>query len=470
MTKTKILTIVIMILAITGVCWADGAVDMAKENAELRGRVTKLEKELAEIKKIILQQAKTPPAAPVSAPATSPKLSEADMQKLMAMVNKQMDKKKPVWSNLDIQLYGYIKLDAAYDTARTNSGNYVVWADNDAVRGKDNEFNITANQTRLGMRISGPEEDGLKTSGRVEIDFYGGGAENKSKIQLRHAYMKLDWPSDRFSIIAGQTSDIISPLNPSTLNYTVLWDVGNIGYRRPQIRLTKSIACNNNLDVKFETGLFRTIGDDELSSVAGQKSGEDAGFPTFQGRVGFTFPGLTTAGPTTLGVSGHWGKEEYDRVTTTAASTATSEEFETWSFNVDLTQPLTEKVTIKGEFFTGANLDTYFGGIGQGVRSTTVGTTTTYHEEIDSKGGWIAAGLGPWGKCRFNIGAGMDQVDNDDVNVGGRTLNRTVFGNAIYSLNKNTEIGFELSRWCTEYKGSGDAENLRAQTSFIYKF
>ena len=64
----------------------------------------------------------------------------------------------------------------------------------------------------------------------------------------------------------------------------------------------------------------------------------------------------------------------------------------------------------------------------------------------------------------------MDDPDADDLNAGDRTLNRSVFGNAIYSVNKNTRIGFELSHWHTEYKSSGSADNLRAQTSFIYKF
>ncbi|MHC4074108.1 MAG: hypothetical protein ACYTGS_19090, partial [Planctomycetota bacterium] len=31
---------------------------------------------------------------------------------------------KPIMSNLDIQLYGYLKLDAAYDTSRTDDGNF----------------------------------------------------------------------------------------------------------------------------------------------------------------------------------------------------------------------------------------------------------------------------------------------------------------------------------------------------------
>lgn len=464
--SARILLTTMLLLTTLGVCIADNAGDLARENEELRKRVDRLEKDLQELKAIVTQQTKAAPS-PTSEqkPEVAPQLSHADFQRILAMVQKQTSVKKPVWSNLDIQLYGYLKLDASYDTSRTSPGNYVKWVDSEISGKDDNEFNMTARQTRLGMRITGPEENGVKTSGRVEIDFYEGGAENKPRIMMRHAYLKIDWPEDQFNIIAGQTSDVISPLNPSTLNYSVMWWAGNIGYRRAQIRLTKTFSLTSDVDLKLEGAIARTIGDDELVTTADAKSGEDAGFPSLQGRASLKFPWLGYK-PTTVGFSGHWGKEEYDNT----ATTATSEEFETWSVNFDLTQPIYKWLTIKGEFFNGENLDAYLGGIGQGVRSTTSAGITTYHDVISSKGGWLAANLGPWQKWRFNLGAGLDDVDNGDVNAAGRTQNRSVFANAIYSINKNTEIGFEISQWHTERKGQSDADNLRAQTSFIYKF
>jgi len=39
-----------------------------------------------------------------------------------------------------------------------------------------------------------------------------------------------------------------------------------------------------------------------------------------------------------------------------------------------------------------------------------------------------------------------------------------------YSLSKSVEWAVELSHWRTQYRGSGDADSLRAQTSLIYKF
>jgi len=423
-----------LVVAVAGVSGAQSSSDLARENADLQKRIDKLDKELEDIKKSVAQQTGMEDGA-------GPKV---------------------VWSNLDIQLYGYLKLDAAYDSSRIDNGNYAKWVEQESANSNDDQFNMTANETRLGMLINGPNSGGMKTSGRVEVDFYGGGAaENKAHLMMRHAYLKLDWPEERFSIIAGQTSDVISPLLPSTVNYSVCWWVGNIGYRRPQIRFTKEVSRGEDVDWKFEGAFTRMIGRDD-AVTGGTESGEDAGFPSVQGRVSVTLP-LYGPKRSTIGLSGHRGKEEYD-----IDSTGRNKKFTSWSVNADLTQPIRSWLAIKGEVFTGENLDAYLGGIGQGVITDT--TKPNYYEEIRSSGGWIAASLGPWGKMRFNTGISMDEVDRGNVNTGDRTVNRSVFGNMFYSVNKQTEVAFELSHWNTDYKGPGDAESVRAQLALIYKF
>ncbi len=390
---------------------------------------------------------------PASASAEAKKPTEGPKSALAA--GPVTGEKKSVLSSLDIEIYGLVKADASYDTSRTNPGNYVLFVESEATKKNDNEFNLTANQTKLGLRVGGPASETLKTSGLVEVDFYGNyAAENKAKPQMRHAYLTLEWPQAQFSILAGQTSDIISPLVPNTLNYTVLWDAGNIGYRRPQIRATQNIPMGEKAGVKLEAGVARTLG---RTDPTGSESGEDAGFPTVQSRVSASFPFLSSK-PTTVGISGHYGQEEFDL---NAAGRHVS--FESWSVNVDVTQPVCSWLTVLGEWFYGRDLDQYFGGIGQGVNTTSLG-------EIDATGGWIAASLGPWSKWSFNVGAGIDSADADELPPGGRTQNSSLFGNVYYSWNKNAQFGVELSRWNTLYKGRGDADDLRAQTSFLYKF
>ena len=421
--------------------------NLRQENVQLRQRLEKLESALAASN----TKAATPPV-----PAPAQTSSQAPSAKPQPVANPvPVSDKKNVLSSLDIELYGIIKQDTAYDSSRTYPGNYVLYVDSEATRDDDDEFNLTANQTRLGMRIAGPATDTFKTSGLVEIDFYGNYAsENKAKIQMRHAYMVLDWPIAQFSILAGQASDIISPLVPNTLNYTVLWDAGNIGYRRPQVRFTKGIPLSEKASLKLEGGVVRTIG---RTDPTGSETGEDAGTPTGQARASMTFPFFGPK-PTTIGFSGHAGKEEYDIDTT-----GNHVDLDSRSVNLDVTQPVCAWLTVVGELFTGENLEQYFGGIGQGVNTTTL-------EEVGAEGGWVALNLGPWSKWSFCMGAGVDAVDRDDVANGARTRNSCVFGNALYAFNKNAQVGLELSQWDTDYRGQGDADDLRAQLSFIYKF
>ncbi len=401
--------------------------ELRKENTELRRRLEALE---ADMKELGVRLDRLPEAARAAKPAMR--------------------------SKYQVDLYGFIKLDAAYDTSRTSTGNFARWVLPEGVNNNDDQFNMTANQSRFGLKFQGPEAPGMRTSGKVEVDFYGGGPENKAHLMMRHAYLQVDWPESDFSILAGQTSDVVSPLVPSTLNYTVGWWAGNPGYRRPQLRLTKGFEVGENSRLLLQGALARTIGDTTAVSHPGD-TGEDAGFPSLQGRAALTFP-LLTDKKTTVGISGVWGREEYD-----IDAMDNSEDMDVWMANLDLTIPITDKVAFKGEVWTGANLDAYLAGIGQGVNATTI-------DEIGAKGGWGALSFGPYGKWRFNVGAGIDDPHDGDLNTGDRERNTSVFANTIFDINEAVQCGFEVSRWETDYKDEEDGDSLRFQMSFIYKF
>jgi hypothetical protein len=175
-------------------------------------------------------------------------------------VEKAEKKDSPVISNFKFKPYGYIKLDAAYDDSRTNYGNFVLYIPNESQHKNDNEYNMTAKQTRLGLDIMAPDTYDWQAWGRMEIDFYGDGAtqENKPTVLLRHAFVELK--KGNFSLLAGQTSDLISPLNMDTLNYTVGWSVGNIGYRRPQLRGTYTYPFSKTTKIISALALARSTG------------------------------------------------------------------------------------------------------------------------------------------------------------------------------------------------------------------
>ena len=341
---------------------------------------------------------------------------------------------------------GYVKADAMWDNARIYPGNYQMWVVDETE--KNNAFYLTANETRLGFDFWW-DEDTYKTTAKIEFDFQGGGpATNKSNPMMRHAYIKL--AADNWALLFGQTWDIISPLNPKTVNYSVQWAQGNIGYRRPQMRVTYKIKPGENSTIKFDAGIMRNIGLDLDDN--GVDDGADAGLPSFQGRVGFGTP-MGEEGKLSIGVSGHYGTEKY-----TDASTDEIDAMDTpsWSVNGDLAIKINKRFALLGEFFMGENLNQYLGGILQGV--------DPLGNPVQSMGGWGLLQVKASKKTLLNFGYGFDDPDDSKWKAGEeagetytlRDLNSEAYGNVMYSLTKNVSLMFELAYLQTKYTYTTD--------------
>ncbi len=338
-------------------------------------------------------------------------------------------------SSLPIEVYGYLKADASYDTGESDNGNFTRWVPSGGE--DDGEFNITARQTRLGMRFFGPETETFRTTGLFEVDFFDGSgtAENNSEPRMRHAYVNLDFKNKDMSLLAGETSDVISPLVPSTINYTVAWWSGDVGFRRNQVRLTKGFQIDDTS--RFEVILAATR----------SPGGEDAGGPGFQGRMSYSFPGLDNK-KTTIGVSGHSARERNST--------------DSDSVSVDVSVPLTKKFHFKGEFFSGQNLDAYAGGIGQGVNGA--------GEELESTGYWAFLSYKYDADLSFGLGFQEETMDDDNLDAGFRETNSTAFINGWYSLDASTKFGLEIAQHETGYFQGDDESSTRFQASLLFKF
>ena len=359
--------------------------------------------------------------------------------------------------------YGFVKLDASLDSAMTDNGDYAYLVLPYADGQEDDEFNMTANQSRIGVTLDGPDGDGVDVSGKIEFDFYGGGAENKPNPRLRHAYLTLEFAG--IDVLAGQTSDVVSPLYPTTINFIVLRKSGNIGYRRPQIRLTKTVEMMDGAQLTLAASANRSMGRGY--------DGEDAGVPSFQGRAAFATK-LSGGKVAELGVSGLWGREESTYADSVGATT--TYELDATGFAVDVSVPLGERVALKGEYFSGKNLTTYVGGIGQGIaeirRDDAVDDEPPDEvSEIEATGWWGQVTVRPAERLEFNVGAGSDDPElpeGDTVNDIER--NTTYYGNVIWTVAPSTTVGAEYAKFETEYTGDKTYENTRMQLSLAYKF
>lgn len=355
-----------------------------------------------------------------------------------------------------VDVYGYLKLDVAYDSAEVDSGNCPTYVlPKTAHRGSEGELSVTARESRLGLMLKGPELGATKTGGRLEGDFYSGSSpEDAPFFRVRLAYLEVDWPAVEFAVLAGQAADLIGPLVPPTINYQVLRRGGNIDYRHPQLRLTKGISFGS-AKVTVQAALVRTVLSAGTTETSDTGYGSDASFPTVQGRMALSVP-LLTEKPTVLGLWGHYGREEIH-------SKTVSKDFHSWSGGLDLSVPIAPALGVMAEVWLGANLDAYNGGIGQGLNVALL-------EEVPAMGGWTAVSLGPVKSWTVNVGGGFDQPDAAKLNANDRELNLVVFGNVWYGIHDAVKIGVEPAYLITAYKGQTYSSALRLQGAMMYTF
>ena len=422
----------------------------AAETAEtVDARISRLEQELAELKALV--QTRPATAATIDTPAPIKKAEPSASFQVSTS------------SGVNVQLYGFARFDGSYDTGQIYPGNIALWAWPQYGNRNDSECNLTAGATRLGLNLSGPDTENIKLTGNIEFDFLTSvSTENNQAPRLRQGYLKAYWPASDFSIIAGQTWDLVSSLIPFVDDPALMWSAGNIGSRHPQIRLTKGFSTGEKSRLELSVAASRTIGEkNSISGIIATDPGKDANIPTIQGRVALSGPLLVESQPATIALSGHYGQEEWD-----ANNSGNHVTLDSWSCNVELTMPICKKMTLAGEYFTGSNLDDYWGGISQGVN-------TSIFKEIRSNGGWAALKYTSSPSTSFSIGAGVDNPNDNDLNgmaTSTRSPNQTIFANVINKITPNFIVGLQLSDWKTEYKGATEGDALRAQTSLTYKF
>ncbi|MDR2754103.1 MAG: hypothetical protein LBC20_00210 [Planctomycetaceae bacterium] len=339
--------------------------------------------------------------------------------------------------------YGYINLSASYETERTTTGDYAVFA-NSPDLDDDSGFNIDPKSTRMGLKMESvgiPGWSGSKSEGVIEFDFQGAfQSRNRGSLLLRKAYVSVSDGQTKF--LAGQDWEIISPLYPKTLNYTAGACVGNVGYRRAMLRVDHRFDFCNSSNFVTQFGITDHVFRDNTAVSPATSS-----WPVIQGRLAYSFGnGYFEHGkPITLGVSSHIGEQRFTFVENNRKN------LPTWSFNVDVDIPLTQRLGFQMEYFLGENLATIEGGILQGVDAQRRNT-------IRAQGGWAAFTYQATKKLQTNFCYMIDDPFNNDVVSGnaGNNLSRNyshcLFINALYNWSDALMTGFEVDFWRTHWQ------------------
>ncbi len=362
-----------------------------------------------------------------------------------------------------ITFYGHFRLDMSRDSSRTNFGNTAFYVKNHAAGGRDEEMNMSARHTRIGFWYEEPRFRGMRARGRVEIDFLGKAVygntvtqENQPGVRLRHAYFTLDFLGTGWSLLAGQTWDVFSPLCQKKINTLVGWGQGNIGFRRPQLRVTRRWESGKRVSWEAAFALARPQARD--ADGKGNDDGEDRGIPDLQGRVALEIPRGKKAAK--IGFGGFYGFRELDD---NPAKGIRSDHYQPYALCLDMDLPLGKGFEFLGEAFYGRGLDAYRGGIFQSY-------DTTLRKVIRSKGGFANLAWKPSKAWRFVLGAGVDDPDDADLGPTRRARNLSVFGNIVYSFYRGIFTGLEVDRMRTDYMNRNNRVNYRVQGMIMWKF
>ncbi len=429
-------------------------------NDQLLQRLQQLEAETQLLRTELGQVQARPMALP---PVSGPQISTvstsfgADEVEYMSWDDVRAEMKSLAWSKGDFRIvpYGVLWANVVYETSRTQIGDYTLWGISPQDEGED-AVHLVAKSTRLGIDVAGPRIPFFccaKSGGKVEIDFQGGfSIENKPGLLLRHAYWEVK--NEDFRLLAGQTWDVVSPLNPGSIMYSVYWGAGNIGYRRPQVRYERYFTMTDMWKLAVQTSI-NTDGSSDFTT-GGVSNGDHAGWPVLEARIGST---IGQCRPVSFGVSGHIGESIYDFPG--ADDTARP----TWSLNADLKVPITQRLGFQGEVFTGTNLKTFLGGIVQGVNVN--GT----NDAIRSTGGWANFYYDWTPRLHSSIGYSIDDpVDGDITTANGRTYNHAYWGNVTFDVTKKFMLGVEVGQWKTLFTDRPAANSTRFEFAGKYAF
>ncbi len=418
---------------------------LESETSELRSQLEELRRSVGE----------TPKTGPVS--YSHDLMPGAEAAVIIESLRPEIaaEAKKAAWSKGDFKIvpYGFLWTSMVSQTSRTTPGSYTVWVPTADDQG-ESAFFLDPRRTRLGLKVEGPRIPYFhcaKSGATVEIDFQSpvtSGFENRATVHLRHAYWEVK--DDYFRFLVGQNWDIISPLYPSTLNYSVGWDGGNIGYRRALVRFDRHFYPSSLVKLTGEIGAAASVVTD-LATTTGVRR-EPSDWPVIEGRLAATLgPRGKGCRNVVVGLSGHVGEQGFDFFDTLPPALnplglppQDDVRITTWSMNMDVLVPLSDRMTFKGEYFNGANLGTFLGGIGQGV-------CPCLRQAVRANGGWAELGYDITSRWHTHVGFGIDDPNVEADALLGRKYNQFIFTNTTYDLTKKLNVGLEVTFWKTLY-------------------
>ena len=178
-------------------------------------------------------------------------------------------------------LYGYAKGEFAFDSRQViaaREGNYIDLASPNVTGNNVANFNGWGVESRLGVKVAGPEFFGMKSEALIEAHFFGSSDASINTLALRHAYVKLS--SDKVEWLVGQYWHpmFVTNVSPGTYNFNAGSPFQPFN-RSPQIRFSTKGNARFTLAAITER--------DFTSVVYGGGNAAKSGLPAFHAQLQF---------------------------------------------------------------------------------------------------------------------------------------------------------------------------------------
>src|SRR5262245_44894293 len=322
------------------------------------------------------------------------------------------------------------------------------------------QFSISAGNTLVGTDILLPKIGGWDIGGKFYFNLRGPTPLTDDNVFAPFfANVYIEARKGRHRILAGQATDVISPLSPRSLNlYPGNFLPGDLGAARPQVRYDYAWVARDKTSITLQSALATAV---QTFQISDEVLGFGTDVPDLQLRVGLgrgESDPRSSKRPLEVGLSGHVGQRR-----TVLVSALFEDDFTMWSGNIDLAARLGRKTSLSGELFVGSILGDYKGGIlhtfnpvrGIGVRAA---------------GGWAQLQYQLTPRLSVAGGYALDDTFDEDLSTGFRSRNDAVQGNVFYTIGPRLQVGLEVGRWHQRWVALPDGKVIRIEPAIIYVF
>jgi hypothetical protein len=406
-------------------------------------------------------------------------------------------------------IYGFVEFDSIMDTTQSlgeNAGNAII-GKGSGFAGSHKRLTFTPRNSRLGLKLKGPDSEQVHASAIVEMDFLGNQPPTATEAQLltnaafriRHMAGKVETPY--VDILAGQYWQLFgwqSYFHPATVEIQGL--PGEVFGRAPQLRLSHAFK-SEALSVEVAIAASRPPQRDGSQWAPDAQGGVRLLLNNWKGwhTPGAVSTSLDAGG---IGVSGAFRRFNVNDM---AAPTTSTNAKNAGGISVDALVPVIPgtaesrdfALTLNGSFVRGTGIADLYTGLTGGIASrvpanpTMAATAPTYNIDpglvvydaggllhtIDWQSFLVGAQLylpgGLWLSGNFSrlSSPNMSDLANSiTMAPNSMRISKWADGNLFWDLNKAVRFGGEVAWFNQIFVDNSTSTNWRFQGSMFYIF